>query len=320
MHCIPALLLASLLSSPFVVAQEGTSTPPTSSTPQNPSTPAAADKPDDKQQEPVSKLSVKEMLAAYHPTEGTVKVGLYAEAKLGEGWLWLQGKDAQKFLRDRGNPDDPSVLGLAVPPDYADQPMFTIFAYDDEGHVEDLELPDYDELLSQMQQSLEASNEARRKQQVVTVDLLGWAEPPHYDKAQRKLYWAQRLQFEGDEGETVNYFVRVLGRAGTLEINGVGDMKQLAHVAAHCKTLLTVTDFVEGQRYTDFNPSVDKVVAGGIGALIAGKLAMKAGIFAKLLKPLLIVLAVVGGAIAKLFTGRKKQESAPLVTRKDAAS
>lgn len=326
MHCIPALLLASLLSPPFVVAQEGSSPPPT---PQNPPATAAGDKPAEKAAEKAQDpaMTAKEVLAEYHPIEGIAKVGTYAEAKLGEGWLWLRSKDAQKFLHDIGNPNDPSVLGVAIPPDYVDQPMFAIFAYDDEGHVEDIELPDYDELLSMMQQNVKASNEARRQQQIATVDLLGWAEPPHYDKVQRKLYWAQRLQFEGDEGETVNYFVRVLGRAGTLEINGVGPMTQLSHVAAHCKTLLGVTDFVDGQRYTDFNPSVDKVVAGGIGALIAGKMAVKVGLFAKLLgvlkvaiKPILVGLVLIGGFLVKLFTGRKKPDSQPLVTGKDAAS
>lgn len=321
MRCTPALLLASLLSSPFLVAQEGSSPPPT---PQNPPAPATGDKPaekptekpGDKPQDPAPTLTLKESLAAYHPEEGIAKVGSYAEVKLGAGWLWLKSKDAQKFLREMGNLVDDSILGVALPPDHGDLGAFAVYTYDDEGHVDDGEEPDYAELLAQMQEETKASAKYRREAKLPTVDLLGWAEPPHYDKAQRKLYWAKKLQFEGNEKVTVNYNVRVLGRAGTLEINGVGDLDQLKEVAAHCQTLLAVTDFVDGQRYTDFNPSVDKVVAGGIGALIAGKLAMKAGIFAKLLKPLLVVLAVVGGAIAKLFAGRKKQESAPLVVRK----
>ena len=320
MRCTSALLLASLLSSPFLVAQEGSSPPTTTPTPQNPPAPATggkpAEKPADKAQDPAPTLTLKESLAAFHPDEGTAKVGTYAEVKLGAGWLWLKSKDAQKFLREMGNAVDDSILGVALPPDFGDSGMFAVYTYDDEGHVDDSEEPDYAELLAQMQADTKASNEQRRKMNVSTVELLGWAEPPHYDKAQRKLYWAKKLQFEGSEGVTLNYNVRVLGRAGTLEINGVGDLEQLKDVAAHCKTLLGVTDFVEGQRYTDFNPSVDKVVAGGIGALIAGKLAMKAGIFAKLLKPLLIVLAVLGGVIGKLFAGRKKAVSRPLVVRK----
>lgn len=331
MRCIPALLLASLFCSPFVVAQEGSSPPPTPPTPQNPSAPTPGDKPADKPaekaQDPAPKLTLKESLAAFHPDEGTAKVGTYAEVKLGAGWLWLKSKDAQKFLRAMGNPVDDSILGVALPPDHGDSGSFAVYTYDDEGHVDDSEEPDYTELLAQMQEGTKASNEHRRQMNAPAVELLGWAEPPHYDKAQRKLYWAKRLQFEGNEGETLNYNVRVLGRAGTLEINGVGDIGQLKEVAAHCKTLLAVTDFVEGQRYTDFNPSVDKVVVGGIGALIAGKMALKVGLFAKLLgmlkfalKPILVGLVLIGGFVMKLFTGRKKAESAPLVAGKDAAS
>lgn len=264
-------------------------------------------------------MTLKESLAAYHPQEGTAKVGSYAEVKLGAGWLWLKSRDAQKFLREMDNPADDSILGIALPPDFADSGMFAVYTYDDEGHVDDSEEPDYGELLAQMRADTKASNVQRRKMNVPTVELLGWAEPPHYDKAQRKLYWAKKLQFEGNEGVTLNYNVRVLGRAGTLEINGVGDLEQLKEVAAHCKTLLASTEFVAGQRYTDFNPSIDKVVAGGIGALIAGKLAMKAGIFAKLLKPLLVVLALVGGALVKLFTGRRKPVTRPVVSRKPIA-
>lgn len=328
MHCIPALLLASLLSSPFVVAQEGSSPPPTPQSP--PATPTGdkpAEKPADKPQDPAPTLTLKESLAAYHPDEGTAKVGSYAEVKLGAGWLWLKSKDAQKFLREMDNPADDSILGIALPPDFADSGMFAVYTYDDEGHVDDSEEPDYAELLAQMQEETKASAAYRREAKLPTVELLGWAEPPHYDKAQRKLYWAKKLQFEGNEGVTLNYNVRVLGRAGTLEINGVGDLEQLKEVAAHCKTLLAVTDFVDGQRYTDFNPSVDKVVAGGIGALIAGKMAVKVGLFAKLLgvlkvaiKPILVGLVLIGGFLVKLFTGRKKPDSQPLVAGKDAAS
>ena len=43
-------------------------------------------------------------------------------------------------------------------------------------------------------------------------------------------------------------------------------------------------EFDDGNRYSDFNPDIDTVAAYGIGGLIAGKLAAKAGIFALLAK------------------------------------
>ncbi|MEO6594247.1 MAG: DUF2167 domain-containing protein [Planctomycetota bacterium] len=147
--------------------------------------------------------------------------------------------------------------------------------------------------------------------------MLGWAEPPHYDKAQHKLYWAERLQFESSGGETLNYNVRVLGRRGHLVVNGVGDIDQLPLIAEHSKYLLQGTEFVEGQRYSDFNASTDKLATYGIGGLIAGGLAAKAGLFAKLglllkafIKPILVGIVAIGALLAKLFGGRKKAHEA----------
>lgn len=260
--------------------------------------------------------SFADHLARFNPVTGTVKIGMWAEVDLTEGWSFLQSSDARRYLQAMGNPDDPDVLGVALPPDAEQSYMFAVFSYADDGHVEDEE-PDYDELLVTMKEQTVEGSKARKRAGMQGVTLLGWAEPPHYDKAQHKLYWAKSLQFEGEEELTLNYNVRVLGRTGHLEINGVGSIDQLPLVAAHCKTLLDVTEFVEGQRYSDFDPAYDKVAAYGIGGLIAGKVALKTGLFAKLglllvkfLKPLLIGVALLGGLLWKVFAGRKARAAA----------
>ena len=84
----------------------------------------------------------------------------------------------------------------------------------------------------------------------------------------------------------------------------------LAAVAEGCKEILARTEFTVGNRYADFDPSIDKVAAYGVGALIAGKVLAKAGflkVLAGLTKPLLIGLAVVGGLLFKLLGGRRKK-------------
>lgn len=168
-----------------------------------------------------------------------------------------------------------------------------------------------------MKDAAAEDSKQRKEAGLQGVALVGWAEAPHYDKAQKKLYWAERLHFDGEQGDTLNYNVRVLGRTGHLVVNGVGGIEQLASVAAHNKELLTATEFVEGKRYTDFQPEYDKIAAYGIGGLVAGKLALKVGLFAKLgvvllkfLKPILVGVAVIGAGIIKLFTGRKKEATA----------
>lgn len=266
------------------------------------------------EQEPELSLQERaaQFLKPFHPKTGDVQLGDLANIKLGEGWLWCAGRDGQNLLVEFGNERDSSVRGVALPPDFAESQVFAVYSYSDEGHVKDEE-PDYDELLVSMKEGAIEENEARREHGYPTYELVGWAEPPHYDKQEHKLYWAKELMFEGSETATLNYSVRVLGRTGTLEINGVGGIEQLKLVDKHCKELLRVTEFVEGKRYSDFDPEYDKIAAYGIGGLIAGKLALKVGLFAKLgifllkfLKPLLIGLVVLGGAIFKIFGGRKQ--------------
>jgi uncharacterized membrane-anchored protein len=260
--------------------------------------------------------SAAKLLAKYTPVAGTAKLGTVAEVKLGDGWQFLAGANGRRFLSDIGNRNpDASILGVAVPPDFEQSQMFAVYNYDDEGHVSDDEAPDYDQLLTDMKANAVEQSEELKKAGLGGVALLGWAEPPHYDRAQHKLYWAETLKFEDNDGLTLNYNVRVLGRRGHLVVKGVGGIEQLPLVAANCKQLLTVTDFVAGERYTDFDPNMDKVAAYGIGGLIAGAIAAKAGLFAKLLvllkvaiKPIIAGVIVLGGVLAKVFGGRKKQQ------------
>jgi uncharacterized membrane-anchored protein len=260
--------------------------------------------------------SAREALQKYEPIGGTVKVGSVAEVKLAEGWCWLDGAKGRSFLSDLGNRPGPSTLGVAIPSDFVASGIFAVYSYADDGHVTDDENPDYADLLVQMQERTVEESAARKKAGMQGVQLLGWGEPPHYDKAQHKMYWAERLQFEGEGGETLNYNVRVLGRTGHLVVNGVGDMSQLAQVAEHNKALLAATEFVEGKRYENFDPAYDKVAAYGIGGLVAGKLALKVGLFAKLglllvkfLKPILVGVAILGALVWKIV-GRKKPAEA----------
>jgi uncharacterized membrane-anchored protein len=281
---------------------------------QQPSANAPAAEGTQEPQEPTRPLA--ERLANFSPRTGAVTLRSLAEVKLADGWLWLDGEGGRKFLRELGNQPGSSTLGVALPPDFDDSGVFAVYSYSDEGHVKDDEAPDYDQLLRDMKESARQQSKARQQAKLSSVDLLGWAEPPHYDKAQRKLYWAEKLKFGDEEELVLNYNVRVLGRTGHLVVNGVGGIDQLEQVAAHSKTLLGVTEFLPGQRYEDFDPAYDKVAAYGIGGLIAGKLAAKAGLFAKLAlllkgfaKPILIGLVVVVGGLWKLLTGRRRQRA-----------
>jgi uncharacterized membrane-anchored protein len=77
-------------------------------------------------------------------------------------------------------------------------------------------------------------------------------------------------------------------------------------------------EFKEGHRYTDFIPGKDKVAEYGIGALVAGTLAAKAGFFKVLLagllafkKALLLGIAAIGAFLRKFFKKEDPDSQAP---------
>jgi len=131
-----------------------------------------------------------------------------------------------------------------------------------------------------MQQDTLAENPWRKENGYGEIGLVGWAEAPHYDAESRQLYWAKELSFEDEPENTLNYNIRALGRKGVLVINFIAYMGQLEEVHAATPAILAMTDFTPGNKYSDFDPSIDKVAAIGIGGLIAGKVLAKAGLIA----------------------------------------
>ncbi|MDA0373854.1 MAG: DUF2167 domain-containing protein [Planctomycetota bacterium] len=240
-----------------------------------------------------------------------------------EGWHYLHQDDARYVVEELwGNPPSPNTLGLIMPPGFETEddgsPAWAIMvSYDDEGHYDDSDAAsvEYDELLKAIQEDAAASNEERVRLGYGTVEIVGWAEPPSYDASTKKLYWAKHIRFAGD-GETtegLNYDVRVLGRRGTLVLRAVADMSELGEVRDGVKTILPAVEFVDGERYADYRDGIDPLVAGGIGALIGGKLLAKGG-FLKLLvglwKPIAVGLVAVGAFVMRMLRGSKAETAA----------
>jgi uncharacterized membrane-anchored protein len=144
--------------------------------------------------------------------------------------------------------------------------------YDEDGYVKDGDAGkiNYDDLLKQMQKSVEESNKVREEKGYPTAQLLGWAAPPHYDATTHKLYWAKRLRFSSADGDTLNYNIRMLGRKGVLELNAIASIDQFQEIDAQTPEILGMVDFKEGNRYADFDPKVDKVATYGLATLVAG--------------------------------------------------
>lgn len=217
---------------------------------------------------------------------GTVTVGdNLATFALGDAYYFLDAGDASHVLVNLwGNPPDASTLGMIFPIDST--PLHNTWgievSYEDIGYVSDEDASNYDyrALLETMQEDTRASNAERVAQGYQRIELVGWAEEPHYDAQGRKLYWAKELAFEGDESNTLNYNIRALGRQGVMVVNFIAGMDQLDEVRAATPDILAMTRFNPGNRYSDFDPSVDTVAAVGIGGLIAGKALTKTGFLA----------------------------------------
>jgi uncharacterized membrane-anchored protein len=247
---------------------------------------------------------------------GTVTLGSnLATITLPEGYRLLGNKDARFVLEELwGNPKDPDVLGLMFPPNMGpetDNSWAVEISFDDCGYVkdDDARTIDYNDLLKSMQEGTREENKQRKKEGYPTVELLGWAEQPHYDSAKKTLYWAKRLRFEGVEEPQLNYNMRVLGRRGVLQLNPLGAESSLSAIRAAAPTILAASAFTQGNRYEDFSEgSGDKIAAYGIAGLLGAGVLAKAGILKVLLKPLIFVGVVVAGVVAKLF-GRKKSEA-----------
>lgn len=247
---------------------------------------------------------------------GKVAVGSgLASFNLPEGFTYLQKEGAKRVVEDLwGNPPSNTTVGLVVPGGHDELLMggwAIIVSYDPSGYVEDDDAKDIDfnDLLKGMQEDAREANPERTKLGYPTADLLGWAEPPHYDSAAKKLYWAKRLQFGGKAEETLNYDVRILGRRGVLELEAVGPMSDLAPIAKAVQTLLPRVEFNQGHRYEEFDSKVDDVAAYGIGGLIAGKLLAKAGlfaIFAKFGKVIVVAVIALFAALRRMLGGKKE--------------
>lgn len=265
------------------------------------------------------KLSGEAFLGSLSYRHGVVDLaGGMASLALTEGFAYLSPDDTERVLVEAwGNPPGNETLGMIVPTDRTvldTGSWVAIITYEESGHVSDKEAStiDYAELLQQMQESTREGNKARVEAGYEPIELVGWAAEPFYDKAQHKLHWAKALKFGESEGTTLNYNIRVLGRKGVLNINIVTGGDMLGEVSAQLPGILSMTEFNDGNRYADFDPKIDKVAGYGIAALIAGKVAAKAGIFAKLgvillafKKAWVLVLVAIGAFFKKLF--RKKE-------------
>lgn len=260
-------------------------------------------------------MTAEQFLASLHFQQGDITLpNKIATLKLPSNLRYLPPDDAERVLVDAwGNPPGNKTLGMIFPANLTpldENGWGVVITYDEDGHVKDDDAASmkYDEILADMKKQNAEGNEERKQQGYSTMTLVGWAEPPRYDAATHKFYWAKEFTVEDRSVNTLNYNVRVLGRKGVLVLNAIADMNQLQDIRQQMPAVITATEFTQGNRYADFNSDTDKVAEYGLAALLAGGVAAKMGLFGKLFALLIafkkfIVLGVIalGSVITKLF-------------------
>jgi uncharacterized membrane-anchored protein len=254
--------------------------------------------------------SPTDVLKSLKPVRGQVELeGGTLALDLGKDFVYLDPKDAETLLtKVWGNPPSAATgtLGMILPSAVsADSPegWGVILEYDNSGHVSDSDAQsiDYADLLSKMKEQTREDNDQRVKQGYESIELLGWAETPHYDAVNKTMYWAKRLRFGNSKGETLNYYIRILGRTGVLNMNVVAGLDQLAMINKQAPTLLALARFQKGSTYAEYDSGTDNTAAYGLAGLVAGGILVKAGF----LKGLMVFLAgfwkvIAVGAVAVL--------------------
>ncbi len=132
-----------------------------------------------------------------------------------------------------------------------------------------------------------------------------WEEAPRYDRAAHHLVWA--LNATSDDGASVNYNTRVLGRHGYVALTLLTSPQSLAANKSEAATLLAATRYRAGSRYEDFDEKKgDKMAEYGLAGLVLGGAGLGA---AKLVK--VGLLAKFGKGLLALLIAGKKAKSWP---------
>lgn len=243
------------------------------------------------------------------PTSGAI--GDVATINVPKGYEFLDATDTKKFLEMHHDIAGSNEY-LLTPRNFS---WFALFHFEPVGYVKDNETLDPTSLLKTVKNENAQGNEERKQRGWPTLSILGWWFKPQYDHNAKLLEWAFRVKNDANNVEVVNYFTRVLGRRGVMDVNLVSLPGNIASSEASLKTILTGFSYDPGQRYSEFKQG-DKVAKFGLAALIAGgaaAVATKKGFWAVLAgsvaaawKALLAAAAGVSAWFRARF--RKKQQ------------
>jgi uncharacterized membrane-anchored protein len=236
------------------------------------------------------------------PSEG--KIAGRATIAIPAKYMFLGAADTSKFLTLMRNL--PRNDSYTFAPN--DLNWFAIFDFEDTGYIKDDEKIDADAVLQSLKEGNARGNEERKRRGYPALTLEGWFVPPFYDTGTKRLEWATKLSSEG--GVSVNYRIRLLGRAGVMSAVLVSDPDSLDKDIRVFKTALNDFSFDPGQQYSEYRQG-DKIAEYGLTGLIIGgaaAAAAKTGLFKVIGKFGILIFAgaaaIIGGLFKRLFRGR----------------
>lgn len=255
----------------------------------------------------------------YNWIEGgtTVDLGNIASVDLDPDFVFLDGEDTKQMALDFGDPVYDTEIGSIYPMD-EDETWAVFFDYEETGHIKDDEKEKIDAkaLLKSYKEGAEEVNKDRQPEDRYYVT--GWDIEPFYDEQTHNLTWSLLLEDENKEA-FLNYNTRLLTREGTISVVLVTDPQNMkADKQILDKKILSMLNVKDGNKYTDFDESTDKVAGYGLSALILGgaglAVAKKAGLIAVLLVFVKKFGVVIVAGLAALWGFIRKKKKNPAET------
>lgn len=248
--------------------------------------------------------------------EGPTTITLIDQATLNipANYLYIPTKEAADFMHVIGNETNENFVGIILSKTDDLRWIITI-DFIKSGYIRDDDTKSWNEndLLQNLKDGTEASNEARAEEGFPPLHVTGWIEKPTYDSSEHHLVWSLLAKSEGSTESTVNYNTYALGREGYFEFNLITSESAIALNKDHAKEILAALHFNNGKRYEEFVEGQDNVAKYGIAALITGIAAKKLGLLAlaaafliKIWKLLILVPLLLGAKIKSLFSRFKK--------------
>ncbi|HEY9715269.1 MAG TPA: DUF2167 domain-containing protein [Chroococcales cyanobacterium] len=252
-----------------------------------------------------------------------------ASVNLGPQFVFIPKDQAVKLLKQNGSSEE-GVLGIIVPANAREDDAYAVICrFEEIGYVSDTDADklNADDILNSYKEGTKEQNEERKELKMEPIYVGGWAEKPHYDKAEHQVIWAIEVKNEDSPAAPVvgiNYNTRILGRRGVLCMNLVTDPQNLNKDKGAVAELLKNTHLNRGQTYAEYVPGKDKSAGFGLAGLILGGGAMAAaakfglfgalwkwilGLILVLKKFIIIIVLAIGGFFSKLF-GKKKGAAA----------